>query len=167
VNYVRKLDPILNLPTPQRCVDAANQAISNGKIEFAPGSTDVDDSANDTLDRIATALNECEDMQMEIGGHTDSQGGESMNQQLSQARANSVLDALLARRVTGVKFTAKGYGEIEPVADNETAEGRDANRRIAFKLIDDTATADASNYENTPTDASAASETNEENNEQN
>lgn len=161
VNYVRKLDPILNLPTPQKCVDNANQAISSGKIEFAPGSTDVDGSANDTLDRIAKALEDCEDMEMEIGGHTDSQGSEGMNQQLSQARANSVLDALLARRVTGVKFTAKGYGEIEPIADNSTEEGRDANRRIAFKLIG----AHATNDENTMTDSSAAPETNEENNE--
>jgi OOP family OmpA-OmpF porin len=167
VNYVRKLDPILNLPTPQKCVDAANQAISSGKIEFAPGSTDVDDSATDTLDRIAAALKECEDVKMEIGGHTDSQGGEAMNQQLSQARANSVLDALLARRVIGVKFTAKGYGEIEPIADNETAEGRDANRRIAFKLIDAPETEEAPSDDDTPTDDSVASETNEEKNEQN
>ncbi|MBU2934709.1 MULTISPECIES: OmpA family protein [Pacificibacter] len=165
VNYVRKLDPILNLPTPQKCVDAANQAISSGKIEFAPGSTDVDDSASDTLDRIAKALSDCEDMQMEIGGHTDSQGGEEMNQQLSQARANSVLDALLARRVTGVRFTAKGYGEIEPIADNDTAEGRDANRRISFKLIGEPATEDTPNDDNTSPDTSAAPETNEENNE--
>jgi len=165
VNYVRKLDPILNLPTPQKCVDAANQAISSGKIEFAPGSTDVDDSASDTLDRIAKALSDCEDMQMEIGGHTDSQGGEDMNQQLSQARANSVLDALLARRVTGVRFTAKGYGEIEPIADNDTAEGRDANRRISFKLIGEPATEDTPNDDNTSPDTSAAPETNEENNE--
>lgn len=167
VKYVRKLDPILNLPTPEKCVDAANQAISSGKIEFAPGSTDVDDSANDTLDRIAKALEDCEDMNMEIGGHTDSQGREAMNQQLSQARANSVLDALLARRVTGVKFTAKGYGEVEPIADNETEEGRDANRRIAFKLIGAQPAADETNDSTTQTDTSAAAETNEENNEQN
>ena len=161
VRYVRKLDPILNLPTPQKCVDAANEAISSGKIVFAPGSTDVDDSANDTLDRIAKALDDCEDMNMEIGGHTDSQGSEGMNQQLSQARANSVLDALLARRVIGVKFTAKGYGEVEPIADNDTEDGRDANRRIAFKLISENSDTDTS----TQTDASAAPQTNEENNE--
>ncbi|MEN8832793.1 OmpA family protein [Pacificibacter sp.] len=135
VKYNRKLDPVLNIPTPQECVDSANKAISSGKIIFAPGSTDVDDSANDTLDRIAKALEACEEVKMEIGGHTDSQGRESMNQQLSQARANSVLDALLARRVVGVRFSAKGYGEAEPIADNKTEEGREANRRIAFKLI--------------------------------
>jgi OOP family OmpA-OmpF porin len=166
VKYVRKLDPILNLPTPQNCVEKANQAISSGKIVFAPGSTDVDETADDTLDRVAKALEDCEDMEMEIGGHTDSQGGEGMNQQLSQARANSVLDALLTRRVTGVKFTAKGYGEIEPIADNETEDGRESNRRIAFKLIGD-AVADKSSDQNTQSDTSAAPETNEENNEQN
>lgn len=135
VTYVRKLDPVLDLPTPDECVARANDIIASGKIVFAPGSTDVDSSADDTLDKIAKALEECENMEMEIGGHTDSQGREVMNQQLSQARANSVLDALLARRVVGVKFTANGYGEAVPIADNETEDGREANRRIEFKLI--------------------------------
>ncbi|SEL17503.1 OmpA family protein [Pacificibacter marinus] len=159
VKYIRKLDPILNLPTPQECVDSANSIISNGKIVFAPGSTDVDSSADDTLDRLAKALKDCEDMQMEIGGHTDSQGRETMNQQLSQARANAVLDALLGRRVIGVKFTAKGYGEEEPIADNDTEEGREANRRITFKLLDDAAQTD------TQTSDTATQDTNGENNE--
>jgi OOP family OmpA-OmpF porin len=159
VKYIRKLDPILNLPTPQKCVDSANSIISNGKIVFAPGSTDVDSSADDTLDRLAKALKDCEDMQMEIGGHTDSQGRETMNQQLSQARANAVLDALLARRVVGVKFTAKGYGEEEPIADNDTEEGREANRRITFKLLDDASQTD------TQTSDTAEQDTNGENNE--
>lgn len=161
VRYIRKLDPILNLPTPQKCVDTANNIISSGKIVFAPGSTDVDSSADDTLDRLAQALKDCEDMKMEIGGHTDSQGGEGMNQQLSQARANAVLDALLARRVVGVKFTAKGYGEAEPIDDNGTEEGREANRRITFKLLDDTTTVSPEAVTN-DTDVP---ETNEEDNE--
>ena len=97
-------------------------------------------------------------MNMEIGGHTDSQGGEGMNQQLSQSRANSVVNALIARRVLGVKFTAKGYGESEPIATNDTDDGREANRRIAFKLID-TDAADA------PADTADAQDTNEDTNE--
>lgn len=137
VQYVRKLDPILNLPTPAKCVADVNTAIKDGKIIFAPGSTDVDSSADDTLDRIAKGLEDCENMSMEIGGHTDSQGGESMNAQLSQARANSVLDALISRNVFSVKFTARGYGESEPIADNGTEAGREANRRIEFKLTGD------------------------------
>ncbi|RPE66285.1 OOP family OmpA-OmpF porin [Pacificibacter maritimus] len=149
VEYMRKLDPILNLPTPQKCVDAANAAIDSGKIIFAPGSTDLDSSADNTLDRIAKALENCENMEIEVGGHTDSQGGEGMNQQLSQARANSVVNALIARRVLGVKLSSKGYGESEPIADNGSEEGREANRRIAFKLIDTDAPVDEDPTANT------------------
>ena len=136
IAYVRKLDPVLNLPTPQECVDKANRAISATKIVFDPGSVELNPTALETLDRVAKALADCEDMDMEIGAHSDSQGGEEMNLQLSQQRANSVLDALLARRVIGVHFTAKGYGESMPIADNDTEEGREANRRIEFSLME-------------------------------
>ncbi|GAA3861396.1 OmpA family protein [Celeribacter arenosi] len=135
VNYVRKLDPVLNLPTPLECVERANRIITANKIVFDPGQATLNDVALDTLDRIAAALKECEDVEIEIGAHSDSQGREEMNLNLSQARANSVLDGLLARRVVGVDFSAKGYGETTPIADNGTEEGREANRRIEFKLL--------------------------------
>ncbi|MBW6417863.1 OmpA family protein [Celeribacter sp. PS-C1] len=135
VSYVRKLDPVLNLPTPQECVDRANQRIAANKIVFDPGSIELNAAANETLDQIAAALEDCEDIEMEIGAHSDSQGGEVMNLNLSTQRANSVLDGLLMRRVAGVSFTAQGYGESQPIADNDTEEGREANRRIEFKLL--------------------------------
>ncbi|WP_417270858.1 OmpA family protein [Celeribacter sp.] len=138
VEYVRQLDPVLDLPSAEECVSRANEIIQASKIVFAPGSTEVDESSTDTLDRLAKALEKCEDMEIEIGAHSDSQGGEEMNLQLSQARAGSVLNALISRRVVGVDFTAKGYGETQPIADNDTEEGREANRRIEFKLIDET-----------------------------
>lgn len=143
VDYVRKLDPVLALPTAQECVDRANQVLAGSKIAFAPGSTDVDDSALETLDRLARAFDKCEDMSIEVGAHSDSQGGEQMNLQLSQARAGSVVNALIGRRIVSIDFVAKGYGESEPIADNETEEGREANRRIAFKLTGDAAEAAA------------------------
>ncbi len=74
-------------------------------------------------------------MKIEIGGHTDSQGREVMNQQLSQARADAVLNAIMSRRVLTSNLTAKGYGESEPIADNKTEAGREANRRIEFRLV--------------------------------
>ncbi len=74
---------------------------------------------------------------MEIGGYTDSQGREEMNTSLSQQRADSVRAALLARRVLTGNISSKGYGEADPIADNDTAEGREANRRIEFKLLTD------------------------------
>ena len=58
-----------------------------------------------------------------------------MNQTLSQNRAQSVLNALLSRRVSIASFSAKGYGESLPIAENSTVEGRDANRRIEFRLL--------------------------------
>jgi len=72
---------------------------------------------------------------MEISGYTDSQGREEMNKALSQERADAVLRALRDRRVASVSLTATGYGEIDPVAGNDSEEGREANRRIEFKLI--------------------------------
>jgi OmpA-OmpF porin, OOP family len=71
---------------------------------------------------------------MDIGGHTDAQGSEGGNQSLSQARAEAVLLALQGRRVDVSGMTATGYGEAQPIADNETEEGREANRRIEFVL---------------------------------
>ena len=87
------------------------------------------------MDAVADLLGACGDIQLEIQGHTDSQGREIMNEQLSQARAQSVLNELRARRILTSNFTAKGYGETQPIADNGTEEGRNANRRIEFKLI--------------------------------
>ncbi|MEN8887483.1 MAG: OmpA family protein [Celeribacter marinus] len=151
VDYVRQLDPILDLPTADECVARANEAINANKIVFAPGSTEVDESSTDTLDRLAKALEKCEKMEMEIGAHSDSQGGEDMNLSLSQARANSVLNALISRRIVGVDFTAKGYGEEQPIADNDTEDGREANRRIEFKLIGGDAPQDAQSDQLTDT----------------
>ena len=58
-----------------------------------------------------------------------------MNQQLSQARADAVLNAIMSRRVLTSNLSAKGYGESQPIADNGTEGGREANRRIEFKLL--------------------------------
>jgi len=71
---------------------------------------------------------------MEIGGHTDSQGREEMNLGLSQSRADAVLNGLLARGVLVTNLTARGYGENRPIADNDSEDGRELNRRIEFRL---------------------------------
>lgn len=137
VTYERKLDPLLNIPTPKECVAKINDILNATKINFAPGKAEINAEASDILDRIAVQMKECEDTQMEIGGHTDSQGRTEMNAQLSQARADAVLNALLARRVLTKGLTARGYGESQPIADNGSEEGRELNRRIEFKLISD------------------------------
>jgi OOP family OmpA-OmpF porin len=72
---------------------------------------------------------------MEVAGHTDSQGREEMNARLSLERARAVLDELRLRRVLTSELEAQGYGESRPIADNDTEEGRETNRRIEFRLI--------------------------------
>lgn len=135
IRYEEQLDPEAAKPTPQECVADIAAAQDKAKITFAPGSAEIELSAGRTIDAIAETLKTCPDVAMEISGYTDSQGREEMNKALSQRRAEAVLSALLARRVLTSNLTAHGYGEENPIADNDTEEGREANRRIEFRLI--------------------------------
>ena len=135
VNYQEALDPIASMPTPDECEAEIAAIQKERKISFEPGSANIDEAGLGIMDDIAEILKQCGEIRMEIGGHTDSQGREVMNQQLSQSRAQAVLNELRARRVLTAAITSKGYGETLPIADNGTEEGREANRRIEFKLI--------------------------------
>lgn len=135
VSYSEALDPLAALPTPDECVKMITEAVNKRKITFAPSSSDIEADAMETIDAIAEILRDCQTVLIEIGGHTDSQGREVMNEQLSQARADAVLNAIMARRVLTSNLSAKGYGESQPVADNNTEDGREANRRIEFRLV--------------------------------
>ena len=135
VTYIEKLDPIATLPTPDECEAEIAAIVAISKITFEPGSATINASALGTMDDIAEILRQCGDLKLEVQGHTDSQGREEMNLNLSQARAQSVLNELRARRVLTSTYTAKGYGEINPIADNKEEAGREANRRIEFRLL--------------------------------
>jgi OOP family OmpA-OmpF porin len=134
VRYDEALDPIAAIPTPEECAADVNAVIAQTKITFTPASAEIATAARPVLDALAAILVECPPMQLEIGGHTDSQGSEGGNQALSQARAEAVLVALQGRRVDTSGMTAVGFGEATPIADNESEEGREANRRIEFVL---------------------------------
>lgn len=150
VRYDEALDPIASLPTPEECAADVNAVIARTKITFTPSSAEIATTARPVLDELATILTNCPPMQLEIGGHTDAQGSEGGNQALSQARAEAVLLALQGRRVDVSGMTATGYGEAQPIADNKTEEGREANRRIEFVLKGAQATADAGGDATTP-----------------
>ncbi|MEO0866415.1 MAG: OmpA family protein, partial [Pseudomonadota bacterium] len=135
VTYQEKLDPVANKPGPEECEAEIAAILASSKITFEPGSATMDASAMGTMDDIAEILKECGEIRMEIQGHTDSQGREEMNLNLSQARAISVLNELRARRLLTKTYSARGYGESDPIADNDSEEGREANRRIEFRLI--------------------------------
>lgn len=135
ITYEKPPEPKDKPLPPELCEAQLASAQSDGKITFEPGSATIAADSAGTMDRIAEILGRCGPVRLEIQGHTDSQGREAMNQNLSQARAQSVLNELRARRVVTSTFAAKGYGESTPIAGNDTEEGREANRRIEFKLI--------------------------------
>jgi OmpA-OmpF porin, OOP family len=135
VSYDEKLDPLAGLPTPEECLADLNTILKARKINFEPGSATLAADAKGIIDEIAVRMKDCADVPMEIGGHTDAQGREEMNLQLSQDRASAIVAALMERRVLTGSLTAKGYGESVPIADNGTEAGRESNRRIEFRLL--------------------------------
>lgn len=135
ITYQAPPEPEDALPDPEQCESRIVEVQAGGKITFEPGSATVASGSRDSLNQIAEILRECGPIRMEIQGHTDSQGREEMNQQLSQSRAQSILNELRARRVPTSSYSAVGYGETQPIADNGTEEGREENRRIVFRLI--------------------------------
>lgn len=135
IAYVESLDPLAGLPTPEECVNAIRVVTEGRKITFEPGSATLNADAMPIIDDIAEVLRLCGDLRLRIAGYTDSQGREETNLRLSQQRAESVLDALRMRRVPVGSFEAVGFGAENPIADNGTEVGREANRRIEFSLI--------------------------------
>lgn len=135
IRYDEKLDPLLGLPTDEECATEINAILAANKINFEPGSAQITADGRDTLDKIAERMKDCSDFPMEVGGHTDSQGREEMNLALSRDRAQAIIAALMSRRVLTGNLVAEGYGETVPIADNGTEEGREANRRIEFRLL--------------------------------
>ncbi|WP_308915763.1 OmpA family protein [Jannaschia sp. LMIT008] len=134
VIYAEELDPTLNIPTPEECVARLSEAQAGDKLSFAPGAAVLTTESADVLADLVTVLRDCRREVFEVGGHTDSQGREVMNQELSQERAEAVRAALIERGLSPSQLTARGYGESEPIADNGTEAGREANRRIVFTL---------------------------------
>ena len=82
------------------------------------------------IDQNAAALKEWGDVDVEIAGHTDSRGSDKYNMHLSQHRAAAVRTYLISKGISADRLTAKGYGESQPIADNNTDEGRSKNRRV-------------------------------------
>lgn len=87
------------------------------------------------LERLIKLLNDIPSMKIEMGGHTDSKGSDEYNQKLSQARCESVVNYLVGKGISKERLVAKGYGESQPIATNDTDEGRQMNRRTEFTIL--------------------------------
>lgn len=104
-------------------------------ITFASNSATPRSSSWDAIDTVANVLKEYEKTTVDVSGHTDSVGADSYNQQLSERRALSVADALTDRGILTQRVLIAGYGESRPIATNDTAEGRQTNRRVEIRLV--------------------------------
>lgn len=106
-----------------------------GNITFAIDSSDINSDFYEILDSVALVLNEFEKTLVEVAGHTDSTGDRQYNQDLSQRRAGSVAAYLRARKVRGDRLIEVGGGESYPIASNDTAAGRQLNRRVEITIV--------------------------------
>jgi outer membrane protein OmpA-like peptidoglycan-associated protein len=88
------------------------------------------------LDNLAYVLKIKNDLKVEIAGHTDSDGDDMENMKLSQARAESVINYLITKGIAKDRLVAVGYGETEPIADNDTAFGKQENRRTEARILE-------------------------------
>ena len=115
---------------------AGNDLILNmpGNITFKTASADLNSGFFRVLDSVSLVLKEYDKTLIDIEGHTDSDGSDSYNQQLSLERATSVGTYLNSRGVNGQRIVTYGAGEARPIASNDNAAGKQQNRRVELKL---------------------------------
>lgn len=116
------------------CQELLNQLLDTAKINFESGKASIKEESTGLIQNIANTANRCPEAIFEVVGHTDSNGAEDFNMSLSQRRATAVVEAVMKLGLSADRFTTRGYGATQAIADNTTAQGRAANRRIEFKI---------------------------------
>lgn len=114
---------------------AKGRAIRLDGVDFVSDSAALTADSLAVLDRVAAALRQHRDLALEVAGHTDTQGDAAHNRGLSQRRADAVQQYLLDRGVRIKALIARGHGADDPVADNDSADGRAMNRRVELRRL--------------------------------
>ncbi len=117
------------------CQNRFDDLLADQRIQFNFNSAEINPDSHGLLDKLVEAANECPNVKIEIGGHTDSQGSEAYNSELSGQRAASVGRYLTGHGIRVDRLMAVGFGELSPIATNGSVEGRAKNRRIEFKVV--------------------------------
>ncbi|MEM8877960.1 MAG: OmpA family protein [Pseudomonadota bacterium] len=117
------------------CQSLLNEILSGNIIRFEVNSADLREESFTVLDRLLETAERCPESRIEIAGHTDADGSDEYNRRLSQSRAEAVRRYLVDGGVGGDRLTARGYGEAEPIASNDTDAGKARNRRIEFNIL--------------------------------
>jgi OmpA-OmpF porin, OOP family len=117
---------------PTVCQQLFTDQLAKGRIRFEQARANLDPDSIALLDRLIEIALRCPTANIEVAGHTDGDGEDGFNQALSEKRAQSVVDYLVKAGLPATRFTAVGYGSTQPVAGNNTDEGKAQNRRIEF-----------------------------------
>jgi OOP family OmpA-OmpF porin len=114
------------------CQQLFSDLLAKGRIRFESGRAAIDPDSAGLLDRLIETASRCPTSNIEIAGHTDADGEDASNQVLSEKRAQAVNDYLVKAGLPASRFIATGYGSTQPIASNDTDEGKAQNRRIDF-----------------------------------
>jgi OmpA-OmpF porin, OOP family len=114
------------------CQQLFSELLGKGTIRFESGRSTIDPDSLGLLDRLIETALRCPTVNVEVAGHTDAVGEASTNQALSEKRAQAVVDYLMKAGLPASRFNAVGYGSTQPVATNDTEQGKAQNRRIEF-----------------------------------
>lgn len=109
--------------------------IMPNNITFGTDRYDLKDSFAEVLNSVVLVLNKYPDTNLAVVGHTDSTGADSYNMELSQRRASTVASFLISQQVDSSRISTRGAGETQPVASNDTNEGRAQNRRVELSIV--------------------------------
>ena len=109
--------------------------IMPNNITFGTDRYDLKDSFAQVLNSVVLVLNKYPDTTLAVVGHTDSTGADSYNMELSQRRASTVASYLISQQVDSSRISTRGAGETQPVASNDSDEGRALNRRVELSIV--------------------------------
>lgn len=138
INFVKAAptpEPVAVEVKPKRAQISGDQIVIDGKIQFDYNSATIKPESHELLDDVATILTENADIEkLDIVGHTSSEGSDNINLKLSKERAASVMQYLVDKGIDAGRLSSQGKGEKDPIADNDSEEGKEKNRRVDFKI---------------------------------
>lgn len=131
----RKISETLPGAKVERVGEGIRLVLGENAVRFDTNKSTLTTTAKANLDKLVTVFTEYPDTNIQIYGYTDSSGADEYNLKLSEQRAASVKSYLAGKGLVSSRFNTSGLGEAEPIASNETAEGKSQNRRVEFAIV--------------------------------
>ncbi|AWA29841.1 hypothetical protein HYN48_06980 [Flavobacterium magnum] len=130
----REIDNAIPGAEVERVGEGIKLTLNENAVRFDTGKSTLTATATANLDKLVKVFNDYPDTNIVIYGYTDSTGSMQINQTLSEQRAASVKNYLSSKGISAARFTTTGMGPADPIATNDTPEGRSQNRRVEFAI---------------------------------